>query len=78
MKISKQTSLWLGLGLALLTSACKPDNPIQEDIYQVPEIIEPYIELFEMEAAARGFNITIDSVIVVTSCQRQIASSWWG
>lgn len=64
MKISKQTSLWLGLGLALLTSACKPDNPIQEDIYQVPEIIEPYIELFEMEAAARGFNITIDSVIV--------------
>ena len=60
----KQRGLWLVIVLALLTSACRPDNPIQENTYEVPELVQPYVDLFEMEARARGYDITIDSLIV--------------
>jgi len=47
----------------ILITACKRDPEI-ETVYDVPEIVQPYIDQFEIEAAARGYNITIDSLIV--------------
>ena len=60
---SKKLSWWL-LGAVLFARACRPDNPFEGEIYQVPDIIQPYIEAFEFEAAQRGYNIKIDSLIV--------------
>lgn len=56
--------LSLCLSIALFGTACQRDNPIDVNPYQVPDIIQPYIDLFEMEAAKRGINLTIDSLIV--------------
>jgi hypothetical protein len=57
-------SLWLLLLSGLLFSACRREEPIMIDTYQVPEIVQPYINRFEMEARARGYDIQIDSLIV--------------
>ncbi len=54
--------LWLCV--AALGTACQRKNPIEVNPYEVPEVIQPYVDLFEMEAAKRGYDITIDSLIV--------------
>lgn len=56
----------LSLGLAstlLVLTACKKED-IPPKTYEVPAIIQPYIDAFEQEAAARGVELSIDNLIV--------------
>ncbi|MDX1906930.1 MAG: hypothetical protein SF053_07825 [Bacteroidia bacterium] len=52
---------WMVLLAVSGLQACKRDDP---KVYEVPSIIEPYIELFEEEAAKRGQTLTIDNLKV--------------
>lgn len=52
---------YLGLSLLLLVWSCRPENVGTTDI---PDIVQPYIDLFEQEAAARGQDIVVDNLIV--------------
>ncbi|MBK8444937.1 MAG: hypothetical protein IPL35_16680 [Sphingobacteriales bacterium] len=47
-------------GIAANTS-CKKDH---EKVYEVPAIIQPYVDDFKAEAAARGINLVVDDLIV--------------
>ncbi|WNJ15958.1 hypothetical protein [Pontibacter sp. G13] len=47
---------------SILLSACQPDPA--PAVYQVPDIIEPYIDLFELEASKRGITLEVDNLIV--------------
>jgi hypothetical protein len=57
-------SLWLLLLSGVLFSACRKEEPVMIETYRVPEIVQPYIDRFEMEAQKRGYNLRIDSLIV--------------
>lgn len=47
----------------LFLVACRPD-PVTPELYEVPELIEPYIEAFEAEAAKRGIELEINNLRV--------------
>lgn len=49
--------------LSITLVACTED-PIPPKVYEVPMEIQGYIDLFEQEAANRGFNINIDNLRV--------------
>ncbi|RMG64730.1 MAG: hypothetical protein D6722_16640, partial [Bacteroidetes bacterium] len=53
----------LFLGPFLLLSACKRED-IPPKAYEVPAIIQPYVDAFEQEAAARGLDLNIDNLTV--------------
>ena len=48
---------------SIALGACRPD-PIPAKEYKVPALIQPYVDLFEQEAAKRGEEITIDNLRV--------------
>ena len=52
--------LLLTIIVYLIIFACKKD-----DIYVVPDIIQPYIDEFIAEAAERGINLQIDDLVVL-------------
>lgn len=54
------------LGISLLASVLFLQACVKEEImvYEVPPNIQPYIDLFESEAAKRGLDINIDNLIV--------------
>ncbi|TAE60242.1 MAG: hypothetical protein EAZ89_01710, partial [Bacteroidetes bacterium] len=60
MKYPKLSTLLLAS--LFLLQACKDDEPVK--VYDVPSIIQPYIDLFEQEAAARGQTLNIDNLKV--------------
>lgn len=63
MKFNQRSlSLYLIASFVIL-QACKREE-IPPKVREIPAIIEPYIELFEQEAASRGLDITIDNLIV--------------
>ncbi|MEL7064456.1 MAG: hypothetical protein AAFP00_12005, partial [Bacteroidota bacterium] len=47
--------------VALLIAACSKE-PIE--VLEVPAIVQPYVDEFEAEAAARGYDIEINNLIV--------------
>ncbi|MDP5171855.1 MAG: hypothetical protein NWR72_16520 [Bacteroidia bacterium] len=51
------------LVLPMLLVACRPD-PVTPDLYEVPAIIQPYVDAFEMEAAKRGIELDISNLQV--------------
>ena len=51
-------------GFLLLLSACEMVNE-PEPLRQVPAVVEPYIQRFISEAAARGHSVPIDQIVVV-------------
>lgn len=53
--------VWLLLPLTM--AACRPD-PVTPEVLEIPEIIQPYIESFEMEAAKRGLDLNITNLRV--------------
>ncbi len=53
----------LSIALALTTFSCDTDtDPI--DVYQVPAAIEPFVERFVQEAAARGISLNVTNLVV--------------
>lgn len=51
--------------LSLLAFSCREDEaPPRPKVYEVPELVQPYIEDFISEAAARGLNVEVDDLIV--------------
>jgi hypothetical protein len=63
MTSSPKSLLFLLLS-GILFSACQPDEPVMIETYAVPEVVQPYIDRFELEAQRRGYDIVIDSLIV--------------
>ena len=63
MKPSARFLVSLLLSLLAL-SACRPEEPIMIETYRVPDLVQPYIERFELEAQRRGYDLQIDSLIV--------------
>ncbi|MEM7658621.1 MAG: hypothetical protein AAF399_21025 [Bacteroidota bacterium] len=63
MKFNQRFLGFLLIAFFLVLQACRPEE-IPPNVREIPELIEPYIELFEQEAAKRGQNITIDNLIV--------------
>ncbi len=49
--------------LIVLLMSCRPD-PVEPELYEVPEVIQPYIESFEMEAAKRGIDLDVTNLRV--------------
>ncbi len=49
--------------LAVSFAACQ-DDPIKPSVYEVPALIQPYVDAFEMEAARRGVNLKIEDLQV--------------
>lgn len=52
------------ISVAILLGACRKEDPIVPNVLEIPDIIQPYIDLFEAEAAKRGKDIKIDNLIV--------------
>jgi hypothetical protein len=50
---------------AALFVACQQGEIPEIKVYEVPAELEPYVDLFEQEAAKRGQNITIDNLRVL-------------
>jgi hypothetical protein len=62
-RILNRQWVWLGILPLLAAAGCKRD-PDPEKVYQVPALIQPYIDAFEQEAALRGVTLEIDNLIV--------------
>ena len=54
---------WIFISSSLLFSACRPDE-VPPTVYEVPALIQPYIDLFEQEAAKRGVQLDITNLKV--------------
>jgi len=55
----------LVLSSLLLFNACRSDPaPAPGPVYEVPELIQPYIDAFELEASKRGIDLNIDELRV--------------
>ena len=60
----KYTQILLLAFSAILFVACQGEVP-EIKVYEVPAELQPYVDLFEQEAAKRGQNITIDNLRVL-------------
>jgi hypothetical protein len=49
--------------LAAVLTACQED-PIAPSVYNVPDIIQPYVDAFEQEASLRGISLNINNLQV--------------
>ena len=59
----RQPFYWIIISSSLLFSACRPE-PIPPKVYEVPPLIQPYVDLFEQEASKRGIQLDIDNLKV--------------
>ena len=54
--------LWV-LSVVAVLSGCQPDE-VADDLYQVPAEVQPYVERFVEEAAARGRTLSVEGLNV--------------
>ena len=53
----------------LILSACEQNDNFSEPIYDVPEELQPLVDLFIEEASTRGETVTIDNLILEYSSE---------